>query len=182
MSEHVYRRMTIGVIGASAADEETAQLAAGVGALVCRRGANLVCGGLGGVMMEACRGFVEERYARGGKECGVTIGILPGGDRRDANPFVDIIVPTDLGMMRNFLVVQAADILVAVAGGSGTLCEMSIAWQRGKTIIAMSGAEGWAAKLAGTRIDGRRPDTVIKAATVEEVDRALDRLLSNAPA
>jgi uncharacterized protein (TIGR00725 family) len=174
MSDHRYRRKNIGVVGASSASEETAEEARKVGALICRKGANLVCGGLGGVMQEACRGFADERFRMGEKACGVTVGILPGGHAADANPFIDIVIPTDMGMMRNFLVVQTSDIVIAVSGGSGTLSEMAIAWQKGKTIIALEHTGGWAGQLAGKRVDGRRPDTVARASSVEEVENHLD--------
>ena len=107
----------------------------------------------------------------------MTVGIIPGEDRGDENPFVDVVIPSGLGMMRNFLVVQSSDIVVAIAGGSGTLCEMAIAWQKGKTLIAMSETDGWAGQLAGKRIDGRRPDTV-KAAGLEELERSLRSMLA----
>jgi uncharacterized protein (TIGR00725 family) len=177
MSERPYRRKCIGVIGSSSVSEEVAAEARKVGALICSLGANLVCGGLGGVMEEACRGFVEERFNLKGEGCGVTVGILPGGDPRDANPFVDIVVPTSLGIARNFLVVQASDILVSVAGGSGTLSELSMAWQTGKTVIAMSETGGWSAELAGKRIDDRRPDTLVRAASAGELEKALKNIL-----
>jgi uncharacterized protein (TIGR00725 family) len=177
MNERSYRRKCIGVIGSSSVGEEVAAEARKVGALVCRFGANLVCGGLGGVMEEACRGFVEERFNMKGAECGATVGILPGGDPRDANPYVDIVMPTSMGIARNFLVVQASDVLVSVAGGSGTLSELSMAWQMGKTIIAMGETGGWSAQLAGRRIDDRRPDTVVRAADTVELEKALKNIL-----
>jgi uncharacterized protein (TIGR00725 family) len=89
----------------------------------------LVCGGLGGVMEAACRGA---------KEAGATtIGILPGTDRADANPFVDVAVPTGLGEARNALVVRAADALIAVGGGYGTLSEIAFALKAGKRVTGL---------------------------------------------
>jgi uncharacterized protein (TIGR00725 family) len=177
MSEQLYRRKHIGVIGSSSVGEDAAANARGVGEVICRLGANLVCGGLGGVMQEACSGFADERFRMGGKGCGVTVGILPGLDAREANPFVDIVVPTGMGMMRNFLVVQASDLLVAIAGGSGTLSELAMAWQKGKTVIALKSTGGWSGELAGKRLDGRRPDTIVEAHTVADVERQLTTIL-----
>ncbi len=89
----------------------------------------LVCGGLGGVMEAACRGA---------KEAGATtVGILPGTDRAAANPFVDVAVPTGLGEARNALVVRAADALVAVGGGHGTLSEIALALKAGKRVVGL---------------------------------------------
>ncbi len=177
MNEQLYRRKHVGIIGSSSIGEDAAADARKIGEAVCRMGANLVCGGLGGVMHEACSGFADERFRMGGKGCGVTVGILPGLDAREANPFVDIVIPTGMGMMRNFLVVQASDLLIAVAGGSGTLSELAIAWQKGKTVIALKSAGGWAGELAGKRLDGRRPDTLVEAQTLADVEKQLAAIL-----
>lgn len=132
-------------------------------------------------MAEACQGFVEERHRLEGKECGVTIGILPGDFKSDANPHVDVIVPTGIGMMRNMLVVKAADVIVSIAGGAGTLNEMTAAWQMGKTLVSLSATGGWSKELAGKLIDGRRPDTIIDAADVTAAEQALAKLIGPAP-
>jgi uncharacterized protein (TIGR00725 family) len=103
-----------------------------VGREVAARGALLVCGGLGGVMEAACRGAKDA----GGR----TVGILPGTDRAAANPFVDIAIPTGLGEARNALVVGAADGLIAVGGGYGTLSEIALALKAGKRVV---GLDSW---------------------------------------
>jgi uncharacterized protein (TIGR00725 family) len=113
------RRPLIAVIGGSACSPEEAEWAAAVGRLVAERGAVLVCGGLGGVMAAAARGAKE----RGG----TTVGILPGTDPRDANPSIDIPIATGLGEMRNALVIRAADAVIAIGGGWGTLSEIALA-------------------------------------------------------
>lgn len=179
MNEQFYRRKNIGIIGAGSVGDDVAAEARKVGGLICRKGANLVCGGLSGVMEETCRGFADERLKMVGKGCGVTIGILPGAGSREANPFVDIVIPTGMGMMRNFLVIQASDIVIAVSGGSGTLSEMAIAWQKGKTIIALDRTGGWAAELAGKKVDSRRPDTIARASSIEEVEKQLRNILGD---
>jgi uncharacterized protein (TIGR00725 family) len=99
---------------------------------VAERGAVLVCGGLGGAMEAACRGA----RAAGG----TTVGILPGSERADANPYVDIALPTGLGEGRNALVVRTADALIAVGGGYGTLSEIALALRHGKPVI---GVDTW---------------------------------------
>jgi uncharacterized protein (TIGR00725 family) len=99
---------------------------------VAERGAVVVCGGLGGTMEAACRG------AKGGG--GTTVGILPGGDRSAANAYVDFALPTGLGEARNALVVRAADVVIAVGGGYGTLSEIALALRIGKPVI---GLETW---------------------------------------
>jgi len=77
-----------------------------------------------------------EAACRGAKEAGgLTVGILPGTDRAAANAFVDVAVPTGLGEARNALVVRAADALVAVGGGYGTLSEIALALKAGKRVV-----------------------------------------------
>jgi uncharacterized protein (TIGR00725 family) len=93
----------------------------------------LVCGGLGGVMEAACRGAKE-----GG---GTTVGILPGSERSAANEFVDVAIPTGLGEARNALVVRAADALIAVGGGYGTLSEIAFALKAGKPVVGLGSWE-----------------------------------------
>ena len=79
-----------------------------------------------------------EAACRGAREAGgFTIGILPGEDRREANPWVTCAIPTGLGHFRNFLVVRAADGVIALPGASGTLSEAAIARTLGKPVVAV---------------------------------------------
>jgi uncharacterized protein (TIGR00725 family) len=116
----------VAVIGPG--DEPTVA-AAEVGRLIAERGAVLVCGGRGGAMEAACRGAKEVG--------GLTVGILPGPDRSEANPFVDVVLPTGLGEARNALVVGAADVVIAIGGGYGTLSEIALALKVGKRVIGL---------------------------------------------
>jgi uncharacterized protein (TIGR00725 family) len=100
-----------------------------VGRLLAERGAVLVCGGLGGTMEAACRGAKQAG--------GTTVGLLPGGSRSEANRFVDVAIPTGLGEARNALVVRAADAVVAVGGGYGTLSEIALALRAGKRVVGL---------------------------------------------
>ena len=118
------------MVGAGVADEATASLAEELGAELGRRGAVVVCGGLGGVMEAACRGA---------RSVGATtVGILPGDDRRAANPYVDVAVATGMGEGRNVLIVRSADVVVAVAGEFGTLSEIALALRLGRSVIGLS--------------------------------------------
>jgi uncharacterized protein (TIGR00725 family) len=120
----------IGVIGAGSCSKETYESARRVGIGIAGMGATLVCGGLGGVMEGACRGAHEAG--------GQTVGILPGHDRNQANPYVAIPIVTDLGQARNVLVVRSSDLLIAISGGYGTLSEISIALKIGKPVIGLA--------------------------------------------
>ena len=100
-----------------------------VGRLVAEAGGVVVCGGLGGVMEAACRGA---RSAGG-----VTVGLLPSDERRTANPFVSVAIPTGLGELRNGLVVRAADAIIAVGGAYGTLSEVALALKLGRPVVGL---------------------------------------------
>jgi uncharacterized protein (TIGR00725 family) len=149
----------IGVIGPSRAAPEIAEAAFQVGALIARGGAILVCGGGGGAMEAACRGA---RSAGG-----TTVGILPGATREDANPFVDVAIPTGMGEARNALVVRASDAVIAVGGGVGTLSEIGLALKMGRPVIGLGTWElvppaGDAVELAIKRVDS--PEAAARAA------------------
>jgi uncharacterized protein (TIGR00725 family) len=99
---------------------------------------------------------------------GTTVGILPGTDRDEANPFVDVPVVTGLGEARNAIVVRTADAVIAVRGGYGTLSEIGLALKMGRTVV---GLDTW--KLAS---GGEGIDPVVRAGTPRQaVDVALAR-------
>lgn len=165
----------VAVIGNGDVDPARDRLAEQIGAAIVGCGCGLVCGGLGGVMEAACRGA---RAARADQSTPI-VAILPGTDRRHANPYTDVVIPTGLGYARNLLVVLAADAVIAIGGKSGTLSEMAHAWQLGKPLCALAAASGWAASLAGRSLDDKRTDVVFDAATVAEAEAWLTRLLAD---
>ena len=123
------RQIQIGVIGGREVTDEILQLAFQVGRCIAERQAVLICGGLGGVMEAACRGAKEDG--------GTTVGILPGLSAEDANGFVDITIPTGLGVARNAVVIHACDGVIAVGGRYGTLSEMGFALQKGIPLVSL---------------------------------------------
>jgi len=149
----------IAVVGGGVPQADADELAAGVGGELARRGAVLVCGGLGGVMEAACRGAKEAG--------GMTVGILPGTDRSEANRFVDVAIPTGMGEARNALVVRSADALVAIGGEFGTLSEIALALKAGKRVVGLGTWE-----LAK---GGRPVQAIVPAASpADAVERALE--------
>jgi hypothetical protein len=120
----------IAVIGGGDAGPETAALAREVGREVAVRGAVLLCGGLGGVMAAAAQGAQDAG--------GVSLGILPDGDRRRANPYLTYTIATNVGHARNVLIAHSADALIAVDGSYGTISEAAIALKLGKPVIALA--------------------------------------------
>jgi len=129
---------------------EILEAAEAVGRAVGDAGAILVCGGRDGVMEAACRGAKEAG--------GLTVGILPGLDRSEANAFVDVAVPTGMGEARNALVVRAADAVIAVDGGYGTLSEIALALVAGTPVV---GIATWELRRAETAGGEAMPDTGI---------------------
>ena len=149
----------IAVIGGSECSSPEAQSAESIGRELARRGATLVCGGLGGVMEAACKGARAEG--------GTTIGILSGDSRQAANPYVQIPIVTGIGYARNVIVVKSAQAVIAVGGSYGTLCEISHALQNKIPVI---GLNTWSLSRNG------QPDSSIIPARnpTEAVDKALE--------
>jgi uncharacterized protein (TIGR00725 family) len=141
-------RVYIAVVGAGDADDELASAAEQVGRGLAERGATVVCGGLGGVMAAACRGAKSAG--------GLTLGILPGRRRQDANRWVDVAIPTGMGETRNALVVLSADAVVAVGGEHGTLSEVALGLKLGRPVV---GLRTW--RL--TRGDGSLDESIVRA-------------------
>ena len=119
----------IGIIGAGQCEDDVRQLAYDVGKGVADAGHAVICGGLGGVMEAACRGAKDAG--------GLTIGILPGETSDTANPYVEIPIPTGLGVARNVIIVRSARVLIAVSGGPGTLSEIGFALQFGVPVVGL---------------------------------------------
>ncbi|WP_229113546.1 TIGR00725 family protein [Halapricum desulfuricans] len=121
--------MRVSVIGGSSIDQQHYDRAREVGRLLSKRGHEVVCGGLGGVMEATCRGAIETG--------GHTIGILPGEDRDAANEYVETVVATGMGNARNALVVLNGDAAVAIDGSTGTLSEIALALDRGLPVAGL---------------------------------------------
>jgi len=132
----------ISVIGSDGSDinlsKHALEIAEEIGGLIAKKNAILICGGRGGIMEAACKGAKGEQ--------GTTVGILPES-KDEANEFVDISIPTALGNMRNFLVVNAADVVIAICGRWGTLNEISFAMILKKPLILIKGTGGCVDKM-----------------------------------
>ena len=96
-----------------------------------------------------------EAACRGAKQAGGTTRRHPARApiARAANPYVDVALPTGLGEARNALVVRAADAVIAVGGGYGTLSEIALALKAGKPVIGLG---TWEHRRASRRPDGGR--------------------------
>ncbi len=158
MSEPRY----VSVIGASRASAELAAKAEELGELLAARGLIVVCGGREGVMEAVARGV-----RRGD---GVSIGILPEGDRLRAAPDLSYTVCSAIGYARNLSVVASGDVVIAVGGAWGTLSEIGLARSIGRPVVLL---DTWQVEPP----EGGRLDGVRRAATpAEAVELALSSL------
>jgi hypothetical protein len=152
------RPIRIAVCGAGLADAPLVAAAEAVGEEIARRGAVLVCGGLGGVMEAAARGA-----ARAG---GLTIGVLPGAATTGANAWIALPLPTGMGEGRNVLVVRFAEAVIAIGGEWGTLSEIALARKIGVPVVLL--APTLAAGLDLPRADS--PAAAVEQAVRQAVD------------
>ena len=121
--------MQIGVIGAARCDDRLYRIAMRVGELLAEKGCIVINGGLGGVM---------EASAKGAKlRGGITVGIIPSDSKEHANPYIDVIVVTNMGHARNVIIAHSSDALIAIGGEYGTISEMAIALKLGKKVVAI---------------------------------------------
>jgi len=148
----------ITVIGASSCSGDEEKLAEEVGRELARRGATLICGGLEGVMQAACRGA----HSAGG----LTVGILPGNRRQDANPYVSIPIVTGMGYARNPIVVRSGQAVIAVGGSYGTLSEIAYAFQDGIPVVGLG---TWSLATC----DGPDDSIIVADDAVDAVEKAI---------
>jgi len=149
----------IAVVGSdSKLSEGVKEIATGIGRDIAREGCVLICGGRGGVMEAACRG------AKGAG--GITVGILPGLDKEDANSYIDVIITTGMGYARNSIVVSCADAVIAIAGRTGTLSEVALALNYGKPVVLVEGTGGISDSVDQVveGIHRAKPEEAVKAA------------------
>lgn len=123
-------KKVVSVIGGRTCNLEVERIAKELGKKLAKVADILVSGGLCGVMEAVCSGFKAEG--------GLTIGILPSYNKADANKFVDIVIPTGMGLARNVLVVKSADVVIALPGRAGTLSEIAYCFQFGIPVITLN--------------------------------------------
>jgi uncharacterized protein (TIGR00725 family) len=150
-------RLYVGVAGASQPEPPLLDEAEVLGRRLGEAGAVVVCGGGPGVMEAVCRGA----QAAGG----VTIGLLPGLDRAEGNPYLTVSIPTGLGQGRNLLLVRSSNAVIAVGGGFGTLSEIALALRTGTPVIGLA---TWSLQLDSRQVDAfpvaDTPDAAVRLA------------------
>ena len=163
----------ISVCGSDIGDKKLTDYAIGVaeevGRLVAQRDGVIVCGGHGGVMEAVCRGAKKEN--------GITVGIMPF-EKDEANKYIDIAIPTNLGNIRNHLVAGAGDVTIAIGGRWGTLNEISFRMITGKPLILIKGTGGCVDEIINGKImKNVQSDFIIAESAEDAVDKAF-KLLS----
>lgn len=124
-----------------------------LGSWLAGRQVHLLTGGGPGVMEEVCKGFVHANHRRG-----CSIAILPVDEKGKLkpgypNPWVDIPIFTHLHgrenadgsggeapqgvFSRNQINARSAHVMVAFAGGRGTLAEVALALELKKPVLAL---------------------------------------------
>ena len=101
------------------------------------------------------------------KEGGMTVGILPY-EKREANTYVDIAIPTELGHKRNVLVVSSGDAVIAIGGRWGTLNEISFAAIFKKPLVLIKGTGGCVDELIKGRLMNHFPESFHVATSAED--------------
>jgi uncharacterized protein (TIGR00725 family) len=123
-------RTIIGVMGGAVVDDDVLAEAFALGELIAERQWVLLNGGRNAGIMEAS--------ARGAHEAGgLVVGILPGDTVTGVAADVDIAIPTGMGDARNAINVLASHVVIAMAGGPGTVSEIALALKAGRQVVLL---------------------------------------------
>lgn len=139
---------------------EHEKIAYEVGTEIAKSDSVLISGGLGGVMRASCHGAHDAG--------GLTIGIIPQGEHSFANEFCDVVVPSGMGLTRDFLNALSADGIIIIGGGSGTLSEVCAAYMHKRPMVAIRKTGGTADLYADKYVDHRENVKIIGVDTPKE--------------
>lgn len=163
------KKLQIGIMG-SAADlkfsEDAKLFAKKLGKLIAESGNILVYGA-----EKEYTSLSTEAAKEASKNNGITVGVAGGKDKNiygDFRPTVLINSGLEIGGGREFNLVLSCDVIIAIAGGSGTLTEIAIAYQAGIPIIVVDKFGGWAKELSNKYVDDRKRLKCISAKTEKE--------------
>jgi len=150
------RKKVVSIIGGHDCNAKVERIAYNLGKKLASVVDIIATGGLSGTMMAVCAGFKRVDN--------LTLGIIPSYVKKDANEFIDIVIPTGLGLARNVLVVKSADVVIALPGKYGTLSEIAYCLQFSIPVISL---DSW--KIPG----------VIPAKTVDEAVNKVKSILAS---
>ena len=165
----------ISVIGSDRSDKNLSKYALDtaeeIGRLIAKNNAILICGGRGGIMEAACKGAKEKN--------GISVGILPES-KEEANIYIDIDIVSGLGNLRNSLIVNTSDAVIAIAGRSGTLNEISYSMIYQKPLILMKGTGGIVDLFCNekTFIDGMK-NYYIANSPIEAIENIFKKIMKS---
>ena len=145
---------------------ELEKVAYETGLEVAKSGSVLITGGLGGVMRAACHGAKDAD--------GLTVGIIPQNDPSFANEYCDIVIPSGIGLARDFINALSADGVIIIGGGSGTLSETCAAYMHKKPIVAIKNTGGIADMFVDKYLDHRQN---VKIVGVDSPKKAVKYIL-----
>ncbi len=162
------KRIQILIIGhnTNGCTEEHSKIAYQTGSEVAKAGHVLVTGGLGGVMEAASHGARDSN--------GLTVGIIPQADASMANKYCDIVIPTGMGLTRDFLTALSADGIIIIGGGSGTLSEICAAYMHKKPMVSIRKMGGVNEQFIDNYLDHRKN---IKIIGVDNPTQAVEKIL-----
>lgn len=170
------KRIQIGIMGSDADlnySTQTEEFAKELGKLIAEKDCILVYGA------EKNIGSLSTLASKSAKEAGgITVGITYGKNSNDVfGDLPTVLIPCglDIGGGREFTLVLSCDVIIAISGGSGTLNEISVAYQANIPIVCVEGFGGWSQKLSNTYLDDRKRLLCVGAKTPKEaVDKAID--------
>ena len=162
------KKIQILVIGhnTNGCTEEHSKMAYDTGAEIAKTGHVLVTGGLGGVMLAACHGAREAK--------GLTVGIIPQKEASEANEYCDIVIPTGMGLTRDFLTALSADGIIIIGGGSGTMSEICAAYMHKKPMVSIRNMGGVTQQFIDNYLDHRQN---VKIIGVNSPKEAVEKIL-----
>jgi len=168
----VVKRRQILVIGhnTNGCTSEHEKIAYDVGVEIAKSDSVLITGGLGGVMTASSHGAKDAG--------GLTVGIIPQSDASEANEFCDVVIPTGMGLTRDFLNALSADGVIIVGGGSGTLSETCAAYMNKKPMVAIRNLNGSVMQYIDGYLDHRKNVKIIGVDTAQEAVRKILELIS----
>ncbi len=148
---------------------EHEKIAYETGVEIAKSGSVLISGGLGGVMRAASHGAHDAN--------GIAVGIIPQDDPVLANEFCDIVIPSGMGLIRNFLNVLSADGIIIIGGGAGTLSEICAAYLHKIPMVAIRNTSGAGEQFIDKFLDHKENVRIIGANNPKEaVKLILERI------
>ena len=130
------RRAVVGVIGSGKTADRPQDTATAfdLGKAIAESEWVLLSGGRDSGIMDAVN-----KGAKEAKPDVLTIGIVPGKDKKGLSDCVDVGIVTGMGSARNNINILSSDVVIACGyGGSGTASEIALALKAGENVILLN--------------------------------------------